>query len=596
MFALGQQQLLHASYFLLEAVILASSHYCNCALIGQLQAMEISGRSTNIWTSVLYHPDRLIGHFSIQICLAFFYNSIRLDTPGRAVISYSSFSLKQFRAITYLCFLQPILLKVVGTPSANLKILQTAIMFFLALDFLFSCLTQVSSILNYFQRSYLNTRYFIATHGLLVFIENQWVRLKIPLVLRLFFMCRLCWDVLILSYREIPSTPIIKNKPVTDVCNPADWYYYYNSRDSGIMWKCRKSMPSTVVATNKVQNEVEWMAQQLVVGSCDTLLGVLGITSALSYLAHHVGVLFTLYLGTHAEEDQSMGTVTAILFFILALQTGLTGMATSQRMLRLYKNFCLVFSAILHFLHSMVHPQLMSMSTSHTHTIVQHSRPLILCTFLVIFPTWFVYYLWTMHEMSTWLLAVTAFSIEVTIKVIITLLVYSLFIIDAYRDTFWEGLDDYVYYIKAIGSSIEFLFGLFLFCNGGWIFLFESRGAIRAFMMCIHAYFNIWVQAKEGWKIFMNRRTAVKKINSLPEATTDQLTNHNDVCAICYQELRQARVTNCNHFFHGVCLRKWLYIQDKCPLCHQMIYKVDEESPVDEQTDNDINNGGPHVH
>lgn len=34
-----------------------------------------------------------------------------------------------------------------------------------------------------------------------------------------------------------------------------------------------------------------------------------------------------------------------------------------------------------------------------------------------------------------------------------------------------------------------------------------------------------------------------------------------------------AKVTKCNHFFHGKCLRKWLYVQDSCPLCYGALYE-----------------------
>jgi E3 ubiquitin-protein ligase RNF139 len=90
---------------------------------------------------------------------------------------------------------------------------------------------------------------------------------------------------------------------------------------------------------------------------------------------------------------------------------------------------------------------------------------------------------------------------------------------------------------------------------------FVSGGAVRASMMCIHAYFNIWCDARDGWRVFIKRRTAVKKIESLPEATSDQLEELDDVCAICYQNMGSAKITKCNHYFHGVCLRKWLYVQ-----------------------------------
>ena len=104
--------------------------------------------------------------------------------------------------------------------------------------------------------------------------------------------------------------------------------------------------------------------------------------------------------------------------------------------------------------------------------------------------------------LGTWLLAVSAFCIEVVVKVIVTVSVYGLFLYDArVREGTWEGLDDAVYYVKAVGNTVEFCFAVFLFFNGGWILFFESGGTIRAVMMVVHAYFNIWCEAKTGMKI-----------------------------------------------------------------------------------------------
>ena len=85
-----------------------------------------------------------------------------------------------------------------------------------------------------------------------------------------------------------------------------------------------------------------------------------------------------------------------------------------------------------------------------------------------------------------------------------------------------------------------------------------------------------------GWKIFIKRRTAVKKINLLPVATAEQLALYADVCAICYQDLQAARITKCKHFFHGVCLRKWMYVQDTCPLCHEIMFRTQAETAGEE--------------
>ncbi|KAK7898174.1 hypothetical protein WMY93_019027 [Mugilogobius chulae] len=155
--------------------------------------------------------------------------------------------------------------------------------------------------------------------------------------------------------------------------------------------------------------------------------------------------------------------------------------------------------------------------------------------------------------------------------------VYGLFMADGLSVSLWEKLDDYVYYVRSTGNIIEFLFGVVMFGNGAYTMMFESGSKIRACMMCLHAYFNIYLQAKNGWKTFINRRSAVKKINSLPELKGPRLHNIGDVCAICYQEFSSsARITPCNHYFHALCLRKWLYIQDTCPMCHQRVYIEDD--------------------
>lgn len=160
-----------------------------------------------------------------------------------------------------------------------------------------------------------------------------------------------------------------------------------------------------------------------------------------------------------------------------------------------------------------------------------------------------------------------------SIQVVVSLTVYALFMVDGFSNVLWEKLDDYVYYVRSTGNIIEFLFGVIMFGNGAYTMMFESGSKIRACMMCLHAYFNIYLQAKNGWKTFINRRTAVKKINSLPEVRGDQLRDIEDVCAICYQEfVSSARITPCHHYFHTLCLRKWLYIQDTCPMCHQRVY------------------------
>lgn len=78
-------------------------------------------------------------------------------------------------------------------------------------------------------------------------------------------------------------------------------------------------------------------------------------------------------------------------------------------------------------------------------------------------------------------------------KVLVSLATYTLFLLDARRQTFWEKLDDYVYYIRAFGNSVEFCFGIFLFFNGAWILIFESgMYKSQSFKYALSLQFDNW--------------------------------------------------------------------------------------------------------
>ena len=158
--------------------------------------------------------------------------------------------------------------------------------------------------------------------------------------------------------------------------------------------------------------------QKLLVDGCETLTAVLGMTSVISVICHYIGKAFQWFLLTYDnDEEKSLGTVSAILFYILALQTGLTSLSPDKRFVRLCRNLCLLVTALLHFLHNIVSPILMSLSAARNPSRKRHFRALTVCAFLVIMPLCLLKTLWSRHSSSTWLLAVTAFSVEVVVKV-----------------------------------------------------------------------------------------------------------------------------------------------------------------------------------
>ncbi|XP_062987177.1 E3 ubiquitin-protein ligase RNF139 [Elgaria multicarinata webbii] len=391
---------------------------------------------------------------------------------------------------------------------------------------------------------YLLIRHMYRIYGLQLLLEDTWKRIRFPDILRVFWLTRLTVQAIVLTYviKTAETDPIMK--------------YYMISWDNLGELFC-----------------------SLIISGCDSTLTVLGMSAVISSIAHYLGLGILAFIGSTDEDDKRLGFVAPVLFFILALQTGLSGLKPEERLVRLSRNMCLLLTAVLHFIHGMTDPVLMSLSASHVSSFRRHFPVLFVSACLFVLPIFLSYILWNHYALNTWLFAVTAFCVELCLKVVVSITVYVLFMIDGYYNVLWEKLDDYVYYVRSTGNIIEFIFGVIMFGNGAYTMIFESGSKIRACMMCLHAYFNIYLQAKNGWKIFINRRTAVKKINSLPEVKGEQLHEIDDVCAICYHEFTtSARITPCNHYFHALCLRKWLYIQDTCPMCHQKVYIEDKEN------------------
>ncbi|XP_053690401.1 E3 ubiquitin-protein ligase AMFR-like [Sabethes cyaneus] len=54
---------------------------------------------------------------------------------------------------------------------------------------------------------------------------------------------------------------------------------------------------------------------------------------------------------------------------------------------------------------------------------------------------------------------------------------------------------------------------------------------------------------------------------SYPLATSDDLKQNSDNCAICWEKMETARKLPCSHLFHNSCLQSWLEQDTSCPTC-----------------------------
>lgn len=151
------------------------------------------------------------------------------------------------------------------------------------------------------------------------------------------------------------------------------------------------------------------------------------------------------------------------------------------------------------------------------------------------------------------------------------MLIYFLFMVELFRNDPIESLDEVIYWVNAISRVLEFLVALCVVAYGTWESLFGEWSWMGASVIIIHSYFNVWLRAQSGWKSFLLRQEAAKKINSLPRATAQQLEQHNDVCSVCFQVSLSRWIpavlvgcTDKDTFVHPIKLSEALWMDSFC--------------------------------
>ncbi|XP_028294654.1 RING finger protein 145 isoform X2 [Gouania willdenowi] len=308
---------------------------------------------------------------------------------------------------------------------------------------------------------------------------------------------------------------------------------------------------------------------------CATPYSLLGLTFVVSYLALGLLNLCKFYLGGYAaiqnENVMHRGVTEGITLLLLALQTGLLDMQALQRTFLLSIILFIVVTSTLQSMIEITDPVILALGASRNRSVWKHFRGLSMCLLLLIFPVFMAYKISQFFHMDFWLLILVSSCMLTSLQVTGTMLIYSLFMVELFRSDPIESLDEVIYWVNAVSRVLEFVVALCVVAYGTWESLFGEWSWMGASVIIIHSYFNVWLRAQSGWKSFLLRREAAKKINSLPRATPQQLQQLNDVCSICFQEMSSAVITYCGHFFHANCLRKWLYVQETCPMCHQTV-------------------------
>ncbi|GAB6024943.1 hypothetical protein CHUAL_010044 [Chamberlinius hualienensis] len=308
---------------------------------------------------------------------------------------------------------------------------------------------------------------------------------------------------------------------------------------------------------------------------CGSPISLVSTSVAVSYISYYLLTATKFFLqGYNAFVSDNLvhsGWTEGLTLILLSLQTGMVDLKMPHRAAVMTIVLFIVVSSLIQSMFEITEPFLLALSASHNKSVIKHARTLVLCCFLFVFPLYMTAMLCQVFQIDFWMLVVISSCIMTSVQVLGLVSIYSLFMYDAWRKEPWEALDDVVYYTRSGTRVLEFLVAVFVVGAGLRESLMGSWSWINSSVLIIHCYFNVWQRLQSGWKSFLLRRDAVIKIESMPVAGEKELDEYGDVCAICYCEMKSARVTICKHIYHATCLRKWLYVQDKCPLCHANI-------------------------
>ncbi|XP_067347862.1 RING finger protein 145-like isoform X2 [Channa argus] len=320
---------------------------------------------------------------------------------------------------------------------------------------------------------------------------------------------------------------------------------------------------------------------------CSTPYSLLGLVFTVSFIALGVLTLCKFYLQGYRAfmNDNTMhrGMTEGITLLILAVQTGLIELQVIHRAFLLSIILFIVVASILQSMLEIADPIVLALGASRDKSLWKHFRAVSLCLFLLIFPAYMAYMICQFFHMDFWLLIIISSSILTSLQVLGTLLIYVLFMVEEFRKAPVENMDEVIYCVNGTYRLLEFLVAVCVVCYGVSETVFGEWSVMGSTIILVHSYYNVWLRAQLGWQSFLLRRDAVNKIKSLPTASNTQLEQYNDICAICYQDMSNAVITPCSHFFHAGCLKKWLYVQETCPLCHSQLKSQSPATNVPKQ-------------
>ena len=307
---------------------------------------------------------------------------------------------------------------------------------------------------------------------------------------------------------------------------------------------------------------------------CTSLVIVIGLSACFGFLSNLL-VALSRYLITGQKAfaaavfDINIGgrvNLAMTLFFLEA------GIVTAEDELRI-QNFKIVlfltFYVILAQVWDMTEQQCHIVANSgESHTGLAYLRVLLFAGTITAVPTIVTFRAATYLELDVWMLLNASGTIVILCRAVCSLVELALGSVAWHVDSHLDKVEDLIYFTRLVRNLLTAVTSLMLAYYRLFAPFFTGLFLFRLFLVVCEVFGVANLIVYKEWIVFQNRRTFLKRLDTIPDATEEQLRELNDVCSICFAEMDAGKVLHCSHIFHTACLRKWFQLRSTCPLCN----------------------------
>ena len=178
----------------------------------------------------------------------------------------------------------------------------------------------------------------------------------------------------------------------------------------------------------------------------------------------------------------------------------------------------------------------------------------------------FLYHaLWTTWKTGPSVLLLFAFEYTILCSTVVMIVCkYGVYMADMYTEGTWTGKGTTLFYLELAMDFFHMVVYLSFFSV-----VLANYGLPLHLMRDLYWTFRNF---KNRLVLFLQYRKIASNINTLfPNATEEDLERADRTCAVCREEMQEAKKLPCGHCYHVHCLRSWLERQQNCPICRSPV-------------------------